>query len=334
MATNVFISYSREDADAANRICAMLERDGITCWIAPRNIPPGQEWPVAIAAAIRSSRILVVLLSSHSYRSKQIAREAEIADRNGLSIVTFRLEEVDPPEALEYFLTNLQWIDGFGQNFDAAVGNLIYTVRWRLSLPATKPPEPQVRQQIQPAAASVKPRSRKKIWIAGGLAIGILWLIGYAVDENSRRSVYVPPPLNVKPAQEPATNTAQPLTPANTTAPASGELAAGTWSGTYYCVATGLNQMQLTISPAGGTKVNAVMQFAVPTGVPGTYEMHGTIAPADNLITLTFTRWQYVPPGTWLAVNLQGQLDSTASVIRGRVLLDGCGAFEVHRLVR
>lgn len=332
MATNIFISYCREDADAANRICSTLERDGITCWIAPRNIPPGQEWPVAIAAAIRSSRILVVLLSSHSHRSKQIAREAEIADRSGLSIVTFRLEEVDPPEGLEYFLTNLQWIDGFGSNFDAAVGNLTYTVRWRLSLPGAKPPEPQSRQPARPATVSVKPRSgKRKIWIAGGLAIGILWLIGYAVDENSRRAAYVPVPVNVhQPAPEPATKTAQPIAPAATTA-ASGELAAGTWAGTYYCVATGFNQMQLSISPAGGSEVNAVMQFAVPTGVPGTYEMHGVVAPGTNLITLNFTRWQYVPPGTWLAINLEGQVDSAAGVIKGRVLLDGCGAFEVHR---
>ena len=329
MATQVFISYSQEDATTANRICGALENEGITCWIAPRNVPPGQEWPVAIASGIRSSRILVMLLSSHSHRSKQIAREAELADRNGLSIVTFRLEEVDPPEALEYFLTNLQWIDGFRPNFDTGLGTLLHTVRWRLNLPEATSAEPRSRSSIGVKPPNAKPRSRKKIWVAIGLAAGILWLIGYAVDENNRRNMYGPTPMPVRQAAEPATNVGQPSTPAGATT-TSGERVAGTWAGTYYCAVTGLNQMQLTIAPAGGSEVNAVMQFAVPTGIPGAYEMHGTVEPG-NTITLTFTKWQYVPPGVWEPANLQGQADTANGVIRGRVLYAGCGAFEVHR---
>ncbi|HEY1946975.1 MAG TPA: toll/interleukin-1 receptor domain-containing protein [Bryobacteraceae bacterium] len=120
----LFISYCSEDSAQANRVCEALERGGVTCWIAPRNIPPGQPWPAAIAEAIRGSSGFVLLLSTHTERSRQISREVELADRAALPILTFRLEEVAPPRALEYFLTNLQWIDGFGARFDAGLLSL------------------------------------------------------------------------------------------------------------------------------------------------------------------------------------------------------------------
>jgi hypothetical protein len=272
-----------------------------------------------------------MLLSSHSHRSKQIAREAELADRNGLSIVTFRLEEVDPPEALEYFLTNLQWIDGFGTNFETGLGTLLHTIRWRLSLPEPAPGTARSRPVVPAKASKPKARSRKKIWIAIGLAVGVLWLIGYAVDENSQRNIYSPNPMPIRQAAEPATNTGQSSAPAGPAANSGAERLAGNWTGTYYCVAMGLNQMQLTIEPAGGNEVNAIMQFAVPTGTPGAYDMHGTLEPGTGAITLTFTKWRYVPPGVWTPANLQGVADTANGVIRGRVLYAGCGAFEVHR---
>lgn len=338
MATQVFISYCQEDANTANQICGSLENAGITCWIAPRNVPPGQEWPEAIAGGIRGSRILVLLLSSHSHRSKQIARECELADRNGLSIVTFRLEEVNPPEALEYFLTNLQWIDGFGSNLEAAMGTLLHTIRWRLSLPETAPPVRLSRPMTVVNPPIAKPRSRKKIWIGIGLAVGILWLmIAYAVDENSRKMyVPVPTPERHAEADTDADGRQTPMPapmrdPHTSVSGATGESVAGTWTGTYYCNGMGFNQMQLTISAAGGNEVDAIMQFAVPTGTPGAYDMHGTLEPATDAITLMFTRWRYVPPGVWTPANLQGQADTASGVIKGRVLSAACGAFEVHR---
>jgi hypothetical protein len=125
----LFISYCSEDSAWADRVCEALEGGGVTCWIAPRNVPPGEAWPAAIAKAIRTSSGLVLLLSAHTERSRQICREVELADRAGLPIITFRLEEVEPPRALEYFLTNLQWIDGFGGRFDAGLLSLAAALR-------------------------------------------------------------------------------------------------------------------------------------------------------------------------------------------------------------
>jgi CHASE2 domain-containing sensor protein len=145
----VFISYCGGDAEAARRLCAILEEQGLACWIAPRNIPPGEEWPTAIPAAIKRSASMVLLLSSHTGASRQISREVEIADHNFVRVINFRLENVEPPESLEYFLTNRQWIDGFGAHFESGVETLANALR-NTAAPITPKVPPAARQKRRP----------------------------------------------------------------------------------------------------------------------------------------------------------------------------------------
>ena len=44
MAHDVFISHSSKDKQTADAICHYLEQNGIRCWIAPRDILPGEDW--------------------------------------------------------------------------------------------------------------------------------------------------------------------------------------------------------------------------------------------------------------------------------------------------
>jgi hypothetical protein len=41
MAHDVFISYASEDKTVADAVCAMIESQGVRCWIAPRDVLPG-----------------------------------------------------------------------------------------------------------------------------------------------------------------------------------------------------------------------------------------------------------------------------------------------------
>jgi hypothetical protein len=63
LANSVYISHSTKDREAAGEICAALEADGIRCWIAPRDIKPGEEWPLAICKAITSSEAMIIIFS-------------------------------------------------------------------------------------------------------------------------------------------------------------------------------------------------------------------------------------------------------------------------------
>ena len=79
MTHEVFISYSTKDKPIADGICANLEAKGVRCWIAPRDIAPGEDWPTAITRAISVSRIMVLVFSSNSNSSEDVGRELILA---------------------------------------------------------------------------------------------------------------------------------------------------------------------------------------------------------------------------------------------------------------
>ena len=49
---DVFISYSSKDLDITEQVRRILETNGISCWIAPRNIPSGSSYAAEIPAAL------------------------------------------------------------------------------------------------------------------------------------------------------------------------------------------------------------------------------------------------------------------------------------------
>ena len=52
----VFISYASQDKTVADAVCVALENAGVGCWIAPRNVVPGESYAGAIVHAIDSTR--------------------------------------------------------------------------------------------------------------------------------------------------------------------------------------------------------------------------------------------------------------------------------------
>ncbi|MGO9039968.1 MAG: toll/interleukin-1 receptor domain-containing protein, partial [Steroidobacteraceae bacterium] len=48
----VFVSYASADAGIAEQACAALEAAGVPCWIAPRDVRPGDPYAAAIVEAI------------------------------------------------------------------------------------------------------------------------------------------------------------------------------------------------------------------------------------------------------------------------------------------
>jgi hypothetical protein len=73
MARDVFISYQQEDRAAAEHLCAALEAKNVSCWMAPRDICPGQEWASGIIEGLKQCHSFVAILSAQSRNAKQIA---------------------------------------------------------------------------------------------------------------------------------------------------------------------------------------------------------------------------------------------------------------------
>jgi tetratricopeptide (TPR) repeat protein len=125
---DVFISYSHTDKPVADAICATLETRHLRCWIAPRDILPGISYPNAIIQAIESSRIMVLVFSSHSNTSPHVIRELSKAISRGVIIIPFRIEGVDLSKDMEYLIGVPHWLDALTPPLEHHLATLADTV--------------------------------------------------------------------------------------------------------------------------------------------------------------------------------------------------------------
>jgi tetratricopeptide (TPR) repeat protein len=132
MSHDVFISYSHHDKAAADAVCAKLEQHQIRCWIAPRDVVPGIEWADCIINAINSTQIMVLVFSANANDSPQIRKEVERAVHKGVIIVPLRIEDVVPTRSLEYFMSNVHWLDAITSPIEKHLDHLAGTVRMLL----------------------------------------------------------------------------------------------------------------------------------------------------------------------------------------------------------
>jgi hypothetical protein len=76
---SVFISYSSQDEEFANRLHADLQAKGIRCWFAPEDMKTGDKIRTRIDEAIQIHDKLLLVLSKDSVNSKWVEKEVETA---------------------------------------------------------------------------------------------------------------------------------------------------------------------------------------------------------------------------------------------------------------
>ncbi|HLK61174.1 MAG TPA: tetratricopeptide repeat protein [Chthonomonadaceae bacterium] len=135
MTPDIFLSYSSRDALTANALCKALEEAGNSCWIAPRNILPGQTWSEAIIDAINASKVMLLLFSSASNASPQVLREIERAINKRLGLIAFRTENVPLSKPMEYFISVTHWLDATSGPLQTHLPALVESVQALLREP-------------------------------------------------------------------------------------------------------------------------------------------------------------------------------------------------------
>ncbi len=201
MSHDIFICYSSRDKPVADAVCAVLEAEGVRCWIAPRDILPGADWGESIIDSINAASAMVLIFSSNANQAQsQIKREVERAVNKGIPVIPFRIENVMPTKSLEYFLSTPHWLDAFTPPLDEHVRQLADSIKRLLgqqvtmrpllfSAPPTIPPLPHTPKPIKIDFADIrfggKPiqewaREPKHAAILAGCAVilaGLLWYI-------------------------------------------------------------------------------------------------------------------------------------------------------------
>lgn len=125
----VFISYCTEDSTVAEAVCGALESAGLKCWMAPRDVRPGENWGRSIIKAIAGSKLMVLVFSGHTNTSRHVNNEIERAVSHGITILPFRIEKVQPSEDLELFISSCHWLDAYTPPLDARITQLVTAVR-------------------------------------------------------------------------------------------------------------------------------------------------------------------------------------------------------------
>ncbi len=170
MAHDVFLSYSSKDKPVADATCAVLERRGIRCWMAPRDIVPGADWGESIIDAIHGARVFVLVFSNNANESVQIKREVERAINKAIPVVPLRIENVMPVKSLEYFLSTPHWLDAFSPPLERHLNYLADVIQSVLE----GKPAPQPKKEEEPSHHFAGVDRRVAIaGAAGVLAVGI-----------------------------------------------------------------------------------------------------------------------------------------------------------------
>ncbi len=142
MGHDVFISYSSKDKEVADQVCFILERDGIRCWIAPRDIRPGERYAISIIEAIKACNVFVIVFSNNAVISEHVSVELERAMSKGIPIIPFRIENLEPTGEMEYYLSVRQWLDAFDPPIEQHVRKLASVIKVYME-PALFPEAPE-----------------------------------------------------------------------------------------------------------------------------------------------------------------------------------------------
>jgi TIR domain-containing protein len=155
-----FISHHSSQVETARRLKVILGHHGITGWMAPDDIDPGQPFDKAIVDQVRQSDLIILLFCGQSDQSRHVKRELMMAENSDKLIYPVRLEE-KPADGLAYWLNDYQWIDWFDGD-DDTITRMTDTIKRQAKSvkpdPAPPPAPPTVATETaQPTAAAPPP---------------------------------------------------------------------------------------------------------------------------------------------------------------------------------
>jgi TolB-like protein len=173
---HVFISYASQDATVAAALVEALERHGVKCWIAPRDVKAGAQYADAIVRAISGAKAIVLVLSESGIASSHVGKEIERASSKKRPIIALRIDAAPLTPALEYFLSESQWVEAQTGSMEAAYAKLIDDIRD----PARTAPRntPAVPGQVSAATGRAARPKLRFSWIL--LAVGTVFVLALA----------------------------------------------------------------------------------------------------------------------------------------------------------
>lgn len=162
MSPDVFISYKSEEYDYAVRVRSELQRNGISCWMAPESLPGGSSYAAEIPKAIRDCRAFVLILTDAAQNSKWVPRELDRAINADKRIFPFLPEKMEFNDDIIFYLTNVQYYAAF-ENWDAELEHLTADVCEFLGITPVPQPVPSAAETTAAETPEVSPVPKKSL---------------------------------------------------------------------------------------------------------------------------------------------------------------------------
>lgn len=158
----VFISYSTIDTQQAETVRNVLEKNGISCWMAPRDIPGGSNYTKEIPIAIRGCKVFVLILSKNAQNSHWVLKELDSAVNCGKVILPFMLEDCILNDEFNFLLTGAQRYAAYQKKAET-MEKLIGRVRAIIDAePKSGAPEMETAVTVDAPAAEETPAVKNK----------------------------------------------------------------------------------------------------------------------------------------------------------------------------
>ena len=124
---DVFISYQHNAKKIVDYLVENLERSGISCWYAPRNLIGGQEYYEAINKVISNARCVIAVISDEALESQWIKHEIVLADDHNIPVIPFEIAPIKIQNGLTLRLAIKKKIVAY-ENPSRSIKNLIEAI--------------------------------------------------------------------------------------------------------------------------------------------------------------------------------------------------------------
>lgn len=84
----VYVSYCNDEAPIATQLARLLERDGVTAWVATQDCAVGENWRLAQARSLQRAALQVVVMDESIVTAEVLRTEILLGEAFGLPVLT------------------------------------------------------------------------------------------------------------------------------------------------------------------------------------------------------------------------------------------------------
>ena len=180
----VFISYSREDANRVLELAGKLREAGVSLWIDQGGIDSASPWSEQIVNALDSAKVLLLMVSEAAVSSHNVTKEVALVSERKGHILPVHLQRTAIPASLKYQLAGLQHVEFFDESQADANLKAILRSLERIGVHVSAPPAKPAVSGTPPQASASAPQSGAGAAVERG-ALAVMPFDNISVDPET-----------------------------------------------------------------------------------------------------------------------------------------------------